>query len=120
MPATGVSRRSNCLSKSCTNLGAADNRINGYTYDANGNMTTPPGLTTASYDVENRMTTASPASGGTEYYVYGPDNQRVYKKKPDGTEELYMYGAFGERLGTYPFARTPSGLYGFTTSAWGR
>jgi hypothetical protein len=44
--------------------------------------------------------------------VYGPDNRRIYKKKPDGTEELYMYGVFGERLGTYPFARTPSGLYG--------
>ena len=93
-------------------VNATNNRINGYVYDANGNLTSPPGLSSVSYDVENRMMGAALISGGGESYAYGPDNTRVYKKKTDGSEWLYCYGVFGERLGTYPFAKTPSGLYG--------
>jgi len=56
---------------------AVNNRISnssGYGYDATGNLTAGPGFLYATYDVQNRMATWVPTSGGTEYYSYGPDN----------------------------------------------
>src|SRR5438067_1978960 len=80
---------------------AANNRLsNPYGYDATGNLFTGPGIY-ATYDVQNRMATFVPTSGGTEYYSYGPDNMRLWKRTPSGSESITFYGARGERLGTY-------------------
>jgi hypothetical protein len=68
----------------------------GFGYDSNGNLTTMPGVTGLTYDVENRLLTAS-----GEQYWYGPDNKRVWLKKSGGTEFLYFYGIGGKRLGVY-------------------
>jgi len=83
---------------------AATNRIStgGYTYDANGNLTAMPFfLTGLTYDVENRMTQATHTLNGTEQYGYSPDNKRIWKKKPDGSEEIYFYGVDRRKLGSY-------------------
>ncbi|HVP45637.1 MAG TPA: RHS repeat-associated core domain-containing protein [Bryobacteraceae bacterium] len=84
-------------------VNAANNRLVGYTYDADGNMTIMSG-TTFTYDVANRVATVLPSGGGTEQYSYGPDNLRVWKLPASGNEELHFYGVFGERLGTYSIA----------------
>src|SRR5438552_3250249 len=62
-------------------------------------MTAGSGFTSASYDIDNRM--VSVTSAGTEQYAYGADNKRIYKKKPDGTEEFYFYSILGQKMGTY-------------------
>jgi RHS repeat-associated protein len=48
------------------------------------------------YDVENRLTSAS-----GENYGYDPSNKRIQKQLTNGTEEIHFYGARGERLGIY-------------------
>jgi RHS repeat-associated protein len=75
----------------------ATNRITtaGYGYDANGNLTSMP-LLTLSYDIENRLVQATSSLNGTEYYVYDPGNQRVWKEG-----KVYFYGVEGNLLGTY-------------------
>jgi RHS repeat-associated protein len=73
----------------------------GYAYDANGNLTAMPTLSSLVYDVDNRLITATHASNGTDQYRYDPSNRRVWKKKPDGTQETYFYGLDGRKLGTY-------------------
>ena len=80
------------------NVNAWTNRIttSGYSYDANGNATLLPTVTGMSYDVENRLTGAN-----AEQYGYGPDNKRVWKRKADGTQEIYFCGVGGQKLGTY-------------------
>jgi len=91
---------------------AANNRLStssGYGYDATGNLTAGPGFLYTTYDVQNRMATFVPTSGGTEYYSYGPDNIRMWKKPPSGAEEVYFYGAQGEKLGRFSYS---SGVFG--------
>src|SRR5262249_2802375 len=46
--------------------------------------------------IENRLTSAA-----GESYTYAPDNKRVWKKKPNGSEEFYFHGISGQKLGTY-------------------
>lgn len=83
----------------------AKNRAIGLAYDNNGNAGSMPGIFTyAVYDVENRMASVNPLAGGTETYAYGVDNKRVWKLRTDGVEEIYLYGAMGEKLGTYGVA----------------
>jgi YD repeat-containing protein len=78
----------------------ADNRINssGYAYDAAGNMTNDgTELTTAVYDVENRIASAT-RNGVSTSYVYDADGNRV-KKSSGSTGTLYWYmtpGIIGE------------------------
>jgi RHS repeat-associated protein len=74
------------------------NRITtaGFGYDSNGNLSTMPGVSGLTYDVENRLLTAS-----GEQYWYGPDNRRVWLKKSSGTEFFYFYGIGGKRMGVY-------------------
>jgi RHS repeat-associated protein len=56
------------------------------------------------YDEANRVVSATPTSGGTEYYGYAPDNKRVYRLTPVAgggwTENWTFYGAQGEKLVT--------------------
>ena len=72
------------------------NRINsgGFTYDANGNMTS-----SGAFDVENRLTTA-----GSESYGYLTNNQRVYKRDASGAEWIYFHDASGKRIMTFQMA----------------
>ncbi len=85
-------------------VNAGMNQLSNAFYDANGNMMSGAGVTMA-YDVANRVRSASPASGGTEYYGYSAENKRVWRLKADGvTEEWTLYGARGERLGVYQWA----------------
>ena len=87
---------------------SSTNHLTGYTYDLNGNLTNIPSQVGLAYDVENRTKTATPAGGGAEQYANGPDNQRIWKLKADGTEELYYYDLQGHRLGHIRFIRTRS------------
>lgn len=91
----------------------ATNRVvgSGYSYDANGNATSLPGVGSMTYDYENRLLTAS-----GESYQYGPDNKRVWKKKAGGGEEIYFYGVSGQLLGVYELA-SPGGVWQATTAA---
>src|SRR6185503_3150694 len=52
-----------------------------------------------------RNPSVSGAAG--EMYLYGPENLRMYRRKSDGTEELHVYGAHGERLGVHPILPIP-------------
>jgi len=94
-------------------VNAATNRITtgGYSYDANGNLTAMP-LLTLSYDVENRVVQATHSSNGTDKYVYDPSNQRIWKKKPDGSERFTLFGLQGERLVSYSYSES----YGYTSA----
>jgi RHS repeat-associated protein len=83
------------------------NRINsaGYGADANGNMTAMPGVWGLGYDFDNRLVSAS-TNGYREEYAYLPNNRRVWKRRTDlntyaEVEHYYLYGAHGERIGTY-------------------
>jgi RHS repeat-associated protein len=71
--------------------GSTTNQPNGYTYDANGNMTVeavaPPN--NLSYDAENRLTSFS-GGGGSGTYVYDDNSVRV-QKTASGTTTVYIY-----------------------------
>ena len=90
-------------------VNASNNRVVGYGYDANGNLTS--GDLAYTYDVANRVASAKSGSNPSEQYSYGPENQRVWKLQPDGTESLYFYGAFGELLGEYPIVPASAPTY---------
>src|SRR6202023_1251873 len=79
----------------------ANNHVAGF-YDANGNMSfSPSGNGGYIYDVENRLVNVGYQN---EQYAYTPNNKRIWRRKPDGTEEIYFYGISGQKLGTYvPF-----------------
>src|SRR5438309_1784387 len=86
-------------------INAATNRFTGvnFSYDANGDLTYA-GSVDAHYgfDEENRMTSQYNTTTLTsESYSHGPDNQRVWKRRADGSEEVTFYGMRGERLGTF-------------------
>ncbi len=70
-----------------------------YSYDANGNLTYMSGapVTNYNYDVENRLVSET----GGDIYSYGPDNLRVYKKEPNGTERIFFFELTGELLAAY-------------------
>ncbi len=72
-------------------VNAGTNQLTYASYDLNGNMTGGAGVT-LTYDEANRVTSASPASGGTEYYGYAPDNKRIYKLTAAGAEQWTFYG----------------------------
>jgi RHS repeat-associated protein len=84
-------------------VNAGTNQLTYASYDLNGNMTGGAGVT-LTYDEANRVTSASPTSGGTEYYGYAPDNKRIYRLTPQTgggwVENWTFYGAQGERLVT--------------------
>jgi RHS repeat-associated protein len=77
----------------------ANNRINGYSYDNNGNLTSMTNLT-LTHDVENRLVQSVHSSNGTERYVYSPSNERVWKQEPSRTL-VFFYGIEGNLLATY-------------------
>jgi RHS repeat-associated protein len=84
-------------------VNAATNRLSSASYDLNGNMTSGAGSSLV-YDEANRLTSASPLSGGTEYYGYSPDNKRIVRQETNGTQIWTLYGAGGERLTQFQLA----------------
>ncbi|MEP7362671.1 MAG: hypothetical protein ABI972_05400 [Acidobacteriota bacterium] len=97
------------------------NRINGQTYDANGNQGASD-----QFDVENRMAyviDVRPGYGSKPmYYGYDGSNKRVSKHSIvvdgngnlSGDETLMFYGVGGERLAEFTLTvppLTPSGAY---------
>src|SRR5262249_24163515 len=70
----------------------ATNQLNGFGYDAAGNMTSN-GTQTYTFDAENHMTKF--VGGSTNNYSYDGDGQRVKKTSP---VSLYWYGATGDVL----------------------
>ena len=99
-------------------VNSATNRVNGWTYDANGNTTAKPGLS-AGYDVENRLQRAS-GPGGEEYYVYGADNRRVYQSKllnagTGATQEVVTFWSGGKRVGRFELAWSGTTSFVFKT-----
>ena len=87
-------------------INAANNRVVGQTYDANGNQA----WGSSDYDVANRLWKA-PEGTTPQYYGYDGGNKRVYKNRflgydgqtgnPIYDENLTFYGVSGERLGEY-------------------
>jgi YD repeat-containing protein len=79
--------------------------LSNVSYDANGNLlsVTNAGASglTMTYDEANRVASATVGSSGTEYYGYDPSNHRIYKRAANGAEEWTLYGARGEKLGTF-------------------
>ncbi len=117
----------NLLSKTVTSgsgpsmsvsLNPATNQIeavDGYTYDANGNMSlASAGLT---YDVENHVSIAN-AAGSNITYAYDSQNRRVWSWP--GTQDsmgnttgytLNMYTPTGQKLGAYKFNPAVNGSH---------
>ncbi len=96
-------------------VSATTNRINGVTYDLTGNVTSDPnGVSTATYDAENRMKSA--LKGGVQsYYVYDADGKRA-RRIISGVETWQVYGIEGELVAEYPVngtASTPQKEYGY-------
>ena len=91
-----------------------NNRVNGWTYEANGNVT-QQGSFSGSYDVENRLSEAS--KNGAVRYGYRADNRRIYESKRgtenaggDTIEEFVTYWDAGRRMCLYKmvWATTPN------------
>jgi RHS repeat-associated protein len=91
-------------------VNTANNQINGFSYDANGNQTGVPvpgaGTVTAAYDIENRMVQLGTAGK----YAYNAQNQRVWRQGTESgttSEYFYFYGVGGQRAASYKITNYP-------------
>ncbi|GAB93888.1 SpvB/TcaC N-terminal domain-containing protein [Gordonia rhizosphera] len=87
--------KSNQLTR--TQLGNNINRIEAYTHDAHGNMTSIPHLPEMVWDFEDQLQRVDLVGGGTVWYVYDAGGERVRKviERPNGKpqkERLYLGG----------------------------
>ena len=73
-----------------------NNRMDGYSYDAAGNLTTDSNNNTYTYDAENRISQVGPA-GSTATYGYDAAGQRVRKTSSAGTVD-YIYDLAGHEV----------------------
>jgi RHS repeat-associated protein len=73
-----------------------NNRMDGYSYDAAGNLTTDSNNNTYTYDAENRISQVGPA-GSTATYGYDAAGQRVRKTSSAGTVD-YIYDLAGHEI----------------------
>lgn len=68
-----------------------------YTYDAHGNLTSLPSVSSMTWDFDDELRSVDLGGGGTAVYAYDADRSRVRKVSDDGagllTERLYL-GAF--------------------------
>jgi RHS repeat-associated protein len=88
----GASVYNGCTQPSTLSVNVTtQNQINGYTYDAAGNLNTIPGAggTTYSYDTENHLTSTAGLT-----YVYDGEGKRVEKSG----SKIYWYGSGGKVL----------------------
>jgi RHS repeat-associated protein len=93
-----------------TTVNWATNQITptGVSYDGNGNVTAIPPSETLGYDVANRVVTVN----GAQTYAYDSSNRRAYRN--NGNDMISLYGAFGEKLGTYQITGFSGGAIQFT------
>lgn len=80
-----------------TTAGNGLNRVEPYTHDAHGNMTSMPHLAAIAWDFKDELQRADLEGGGTAYYVYDGAGQRVRKviESQNGArqkERLYLGG----------------------------
>ncbi len=76
-----------------------NNRMIGYSYDANGNQLSTPDGGWLEYDADNRMSKWSkPATGATENYQYHPSGWRVWKGASYASGFFSLYGPGGQLL----------------------
>jgi hypothetical protein len=80
-----------------------NNRINGLTYDAAGNITIDTGGMSMTYDAENILLTA----GSVGIYTYDANRRRT-RRAADGQETWHIYGVDGELLAEYAADGAPS------------
>ncbi|MBV6496997.1 MAG: hypothetical protein DYH05_08735 [Acidobacteria bacterium ACB1] len=84
---------------------AANNRFSagqGYVYDAAGNTIADANGQTYFYDAENKMVTASNASGTLGQYTYDGDGKRIKKFVPStGETTVFAYDASGKMVAEY-------------------
>ena len=80
---------------------ATTNRLVGLSYDANGSPLNDPFAGGLTYDVENRVSSASPSGGPYQFYGYDADNKRIWTKSNPGAESYNFYGPDGQQLGQY-------------------
>ncbi|MBV6497001.1 MAG: hypothetical protein DCC44_05045 [Acidobacteria bacterium] len=84
---------------------AANNRFaagQGWSYDAAGNTIADANGQTYIYDAENKMVTASNASGTLGQYTYDGDGKRVKKVVPStGETTVFAYDASGKMVAEY-------------------
>src|SRR6185437_5268487 len=71
-----------------------NNRMDGYTYDADGNLLND-GTHTYAYDAENRLISVD--GGATASYVYDAEGRRVHESV-GGVVKEYVYGRSGQEL----------------------
>jgi RHS repeat-associated protein len=76
----------------------ATNRMQGWTYDANGNVTWTSETSWITYDGSNRI--QSMQFPVAESYEYDPSNKRIWKTTSGG-EVFTFWGGRGERIGRY-------------------
>ena len=91
----------------------ATNRIvsSGFAYDANGNLTSIPGIGTVSYDVFNRYQGSTPGTAGR---FYRDDNKLLARYVAStGTWEVYYYGPTGLLESVWGWQSPSPGVYTF-------
>lgn len=89
-------------------VNGATNRINGQTYDANGNWGGSFGQS-QSYDIENRIRTAA-GPQFSETYLYSARNERMVSQRDQDRHRVHFYGADGLLLGIYTLEITNNNL----------
>ena len=70
-----------------------NNRMDGYSYDAAGNLLSD-GTTTYTYDAENRIISATNSTNGTTRYIYDSDGKRL-RKTANGAITDFLYDPNG-------------------------
>ena len=80
-------------------INGATNRVNYQNYDANGNWLGMWGQS-QTYDVDNRVHTAS-STQHQETYLYSARNERMVSKRDQDRHRVHFYGADGLLLGIY-------------------
>jgi len=80
-------------------INGATNRVNYQNYDANGNWLGMWGQS-QTYDVDNRVHTAS-STQHQETYLYSARNERLVSKRDQDRHRVHFYGADGLLLGIY-------------------
>ena len=96
-------------------INASTNRINGQTYDANGNWTAQWPMH-QTYDIENRISAViGNQSQQNESYLYSGRNERmvVTRGTENGIKRLHFYGADGLLLGVYRLEIAEQTVYSF-------
>jgi uncharacterized protein RhaS with RHS repeats len=80
-----------------------DNRIDGWSYDAAGNLLSD-GSHTYAYDAEDELVSVD---NGALLYAYDAEGARAYQWTPDSANEDYVRDYDGSRLAAWQWGSTP-------------